>query len=261
MSSRIFLNNREAKKRRPPLAFENLEFLFSEEARPIRILAEYLYPLKKFKEFGITDTIIFYGSARIPSPEEVEKHKGSKIVELVKYYDEARELARQITLWSKNVAKKHKRRFIICSGGGPGIMEASNRGAHDAGGISIGLNIELPEEQLPNPYITHELNFDFHYFFTRKFWFLYYARVLIAFPGGFGTLDELFETLTLQQTKNIKNVVPVLLYGKDFWNRLIDFDFLVEYGLISPEDKLLFEVVDSVEEAYQKVISILEKNL
>lgn len=249
------------KKKRPPLAFKNVEFLLSDEARPIRILSEYLYPLKKFREFGITDTIIFYGSARIPSPEEAGKYANSKIVELVKYYEEARELSRRITLWSNNIAKTHKRRFIVCSGGGPGIMEASNRGAYEAGGVSIGLNIELPQEQFPNPYITGELNFDFHYFFTRKFWFLYYARVLIAFPGGFGTLDELFETLTLQQTKNIKNNVPVLLYGKDFWNRLIDFDFLVEYGLISPEDKNLFEIVDSVDEAYSKIISILEKTL
>lgn len=246
---------------RPPLAFHNESFLMSPEARPIRILSEYLYPLKRFEEFGITDTIIFYGSARIPAPEDKEKFANSKIVELIKYYEDARELSKRITIWSKNIAKKYKRRFIVCSGGGPGIMEASNRGAHDAGGISIGLNIELPKEQLPNPYITHELNFDFHYFFTRKFWFLYYARVLIVFPGGFGTLDELFETLTLQQTKNIKNSVPVLLYGQDFWNRLIDFDFLIEYELISPEDKKLFEIVDSVDVAYEKIISILKKTL
>jgi uncharacterized protein (TIGR00730 family) len=254
-------NHHKNHQNRPPLAFENKEFLLSEEARPLRILSEYLYPLKKFKDFGITDTIIFYGSARIPSPEKKDQYKDSKILELIKYYEDARELSKRITLWSKNVAKKHKRRFIICSGGGPGIMEASNRGAHEADGISIGLNIELPKEQHPNPYITHELNFDFHYFFTRKFWFLYYARVLIAFPGGYGTLDELFETLTLQQTKNIKNTVPVFLYGKFFWERLIDFDFLVEYGLISPEDKQLFEIVDSVDEAYEKIIQILERTL
>jgi len=253
--------NHKKKIERPLLAFENMEFLTSEEARPIRILSEYLYPLKKFRDFNITDTIIFYGSARIPAPETIEEHKNSKIVELVKYYEEARELAKRITLWSKSVAIKHKRRFIICSGGGPGIMEASNRGAHEADGISIGLNIELPKEQIPNPYITHELNFDFHYFFTRKYWFLYYARALIAFPGGYGTLDELFETLTLQQTKNIKNTVPIFLYGKDFWNRLIDFDFLVEYELISPEDKNLFEIVDSVDEAFEKIIQKLEKTL
>lgn len=254
-------NHKNNKTERPPLAFHNQNFLLSPEARPIRILSEYLYPLKRFEEFGITDTIIFYGSARIPSPENVNKTENSKILEFVKYYEDARELSKRITLWSKSIAKKYKRRFIVCSGGGPGIMEASNRGAHEAGGISIGLNIELPKEQFPNPYITHELNFDFHYFFTRKFWFLYYARVLIVFPGGFGTLDELFETLTLQQTKNIKNTVPVLLYGKDFWNRLIDFDFLIEYGLISPEDKNLFEIVDSVETAYEKIISILKNTL
>ncbi|MFN3603497.1 MAG: LOG family protein [Leptonema sp. (in: bacteria)] len=254
-------NHNHKKKERPLLAFENLNFLLSEEARPIRILSEYLYPLKKFNEFGITDTIIFFGSARIPSPEQKERFRNSKIVELISYYEQAKELARRITLWSKNVALKHKRRFIICSGGGPGIMEASNRGAYEAEGISIGLNIELPKEQLPNPYITKELNFDFHYFFTRKYWFLYFARVLIAFPGGFGTLDELFETLTLQQTKNLKNTVPVYLYGEDFWKRLIDFDFLVEYDLISPEDTNLFKIVNSVEEAYTLIVRDLEKNL
>ena len=140
-------------------------------------------------------------------------------------------------------------------------MEASNRGAYDAGGQSIGLNIELPKEQHPNPFITEDLNFDFHYFFTRKFWFLYYARALIAFPGGFGTLDELFETLTLQQTMNIRNQVPVFLYGKRFWDRLIDFDFLVEYGLISPRDKELFQIVDSVPEAMEALIPVLESQL
>lgn len=257
----INFNHHKKKKERPPLAFQNQEFLLSEEARPIRILSEYFYPLKRFREFGITDTIIFYGSARIPSPEQKENYKNSKIIELIKYYEDARELAKRITLWSKNIAKKYRRRFIICSGGGPGIMEASNRGAHDADGISIGLNIELPKEQFPNPFITKELNFDFHYFFTRKFWFLYYARILITFPGGYGTLDELFETLTLQQTKNIKNKIPVYLYGKNFWKRLIDFDYLVEYELISPEDKELFKIVDSVEEAYHEITSELEKTL
>ncbi len=254
-------NQRNQFSIRPPLAFENKEFLRDEEARPIRILSEYLYPLKRFKEFGITDTIIFFGSARIPSPEEARKYQYSKIKELIKYYDECRELSHRITLWSKNIAKRYNRRFIVCSGGGPGIMEASNRGAYEANGISIGLNIELPKEQIPNPYITRELSFDFHYFFTRKYWFLYFARTLIAFPGGYGTLDELFETLTLRQTKNIKNNVPVFLYGRKFWERLIDFDFLVEYELISKEDIKLFQVVDSVDEAYNKIIYELEKIL
>lgn len=255
------LIRREKIKRRPPLAFQNIEFLLSEEARPIRILSEYLYPLKKFKEYGITDTIIFYGSARIPSPEDKENYKNSKIYNLVQYYEDAKELAKRITIWSKSVAIKYKRRFIICSGGGQGIMEASNRGAYEADGISIGLNIELPKEQIPNPYSTKELTFDFHYFFTRKFWFLYYARSLIVFPGGYGTLDELFETLTLQQTKNIKNTIPVFLYGRDFWKRLIDFDFLVEYELISSEDAKLFKIVDSVDEAYNEILKELEKTL
>ncbi len=248
-------------RERPPLAFQNNNFLLSEEARPIRILSEYLYPLQKFKEYGITDTIIFFGSARIPAPEDKEKYKNSKIYDMIQYYEDAKELAKKITIWSKNIAEKYKRRFIICSGGGPGIMEASNRGAHEAQGISIGLNIELPKEQIPNPYSTRELTFDFHYFFTRKFWFLYFARSLIAFPGGYGTLDELFETLTLQQTKNIKNTIPVFLYGKDFWKKLINFDFLVEYELISLEDVHLFKIVDSVEEAYTEILQELEKTL
>lgn len=248
---------------RPPRAYENQEFLYSDTARPLRILAEYHYPLHRFQELGVTDTVVFFGSARIPAPEK--RHQASlaqsRIHEFDSFYDAAREVSKRVTAWSLEHANPVGRNFLVCTGGGPGIMEASNRGAFDAGGQSIGLNIELPKEQMPNPFISDELNFDFHYFFTRKFWFLYFARALIAFPGGYGTLDELFETLTLQQTMNIKNRVPVFLYGKRFWERLIDFDFLVEYGLISPQDKDLFQMVDSVEEAMTALIPVLERNL
>tara|TARA_Y100001937_G_scaffold128748_1_gene207540 strand:+ start:4092 stop:4808 length:717 start_codon:yes stop_codon:yes gene_type:complete len=237
--------------------------MYSEHARSLRILAEYHYPLHRFQELGVTDTVVFFGSARIPAPEKRQEAVSatSRIHEFDTFYDAAREVSRRLTMWSQKHAKPLGRNFLVCTGGGPGIMEASNRGAYDAGGQSIGLNIELPKEQHPNPFITEDLNFDFHYFFTRKFWFLYYARALIAFPGGFGTLDELFETLTLQQTMNIRNQVPVFLYGKRFWDRLIDFDFLVEYGLISPRDKELFQIVDSVPEAMEALIPVLESQL
>lgn len=245
---------------RPPLAFRNADFLQTEEARPLRILSEYLYPAKVFTQQNVTDTVVFFGSARIPSPEHRD-HLPDGISRLCRFYDDARELAHRITEWSMRNAEPHGHRVLVCTGGGPGIMEASNRGAKDAGGDSIGLNIELPREQLPNPYISPHLNFDFHYFFTRKYWFLYYARLLIAFPGGFGTLDELFETLTLMQTKNLKNQVPVLLYGRDFWNRVVDFAYLVESGLISAEDMNLFAIVDGVDEAMELILPVLKRQL
>ncbi|MBI40170.1 MAG: TIGR00730 family Rossman fold protein [Leptospiraceae bacterium] len=248
---------------KPPRAYENPDFLYSEHARSLRILSEYHYPLHRFEELGVTDTVVFFGSARIPSPEKRRdtQTSNSRVNELDSFYDAAREVSNRLTRWSLEQAKPKGRNFLVCTGGGPGIMEASNRGAFDAGGASIGLNIELPREQHPNPFITEELNFDFHYFFTRKFWFLYFARALIAFPGGFGTLDELFETLTLQQTMNIRNQIPVFLYGKRFWERLIDFDFLVEYGLISPGDRKLFQIVDSVSEAMDAMIPVLESQI
>lgn len=247
------------KTTRPQLAFENKEFLRTEDARPLRILSEYFYPLTTFESEGITDTVVFFGSARIPAPEEAGEYPtGAGILGFRRYYDEARELARRVSRWSKERAEPQGRKFIVCTGGGPGIMEASNRGAREGGGESIGLNIELPREQMPNPYISPHLNFDFHYFFTRKYWFLYYARVLIAFPGGFGTLDELFETLTLMQTKNLKGNIPVILYGRAFWERLIDFQFLVESGLIAAEDAHLFTFVEGVDEATEYLFPILE---
>ncbi|EHQ04577.1 Conserved hypothetical protein CHP00730 [Leptonema illini DSM 21528] len=247
---------------RPSLAFENTDFLHTRDARPLRILSEYLYPRKIFAEQKVTDTVVFFGSARIPSPEHAGKlPDGKGILKLRRFYDDARELAHRITEWSMRNAEPHGHRVLVCTGGGPGIMEASNRGAKDAGGDSIGLNIELPREQLPNPYISPHLNFDFHYFFTRKYWFLYYARLLISFPGGFGTLDELFETLTLMQTKNLKNDVPVLLYGREFWNRVVDFEYLVESGLIAAGDLKLFTIVDGVDEAMEHILPVLKGQL
>ncbi|MCE9598256.1 MAG: TIGR00730 family Rossman fold protein [Spirochaetia bacterium] len=245
-------------RQRPRKAFENREFLLSEGARKIRVLTEVTYPEIVFAEQGVTDTIVFFGSARVPGPEGDRK---GPIGPYGVYYDHAREIARQITAWSLENAVPKKRNFVVCTGGGPGIMEAANRGALDAGGKTIGLNIELPMEQLPNPYITDELNMDFHYFFTRKYWFLYFARSLIVFPGGFGTLDELFETLTLRQMHSIRNVIPVFLYGKAFWSKLINFDFLAEIGMIAQEDLDLFKIVDSVDEAVASLIPVLQSSL
>jgi len=214
------------------LAYKNSRFIDSEEARPLRILAEYLAPLEAFQRERIHDTIVFFGSARI-------KPDGP----LGRYYEDARELARQVTLWSKGLAS-HVRRYIVCSGGGPGIMEAANRGASEAGGRTIGLNIGLPYEQRPNPYISHGLSFEFHYFFMRKLWFAHLARAVVAFPGGFGTLDELMELLTLTQTGKLVRPMPILLYGTDYWKEVINFDALVRHGVISAEDLQLFRFVD-----------------
>ena len=244
---------------RPPLAFKNDDFLAAEEARPIRILSEYLYPQDVFAKQNITDTVVFFGSARVPSPEKQDSSKPSSASKLTRFYEEARELAHRVTEWSIRNAEPVGRRVLVCTGGGPGIMEASNRGAKEAGGDSIGLNIELPKEQFPNPYITPELSFDFHYFFTRKYWFLYFARLLIAFPGGFGTLDELFETLTLIQTKNLDNDIKVLLYGKEFWSKVVNFDLLVELGLIARADLNLFTMVDNVDEAMNYILDVLNQ--
>jgi uncharacterized protein (TIGR00730 family) len=215
-----------------PLAYKNEDFLDSDEARPLRILAEYLQPMHAFRAAGICDTIVFFGSARL-APNGP----------LARYYDDARELARLVTLWSKNLAS-HAHRYVVCSGGGGGIMEAANRGASDAGGRSIGLNIGLPHEQRPNPYITRELAFEFHYFFMRKLWFVHLARALVAFPGGFGTLDELTEILTLMQTRKIERPIPVVLYGSSYWKEVIDFQAMVRHGMIDERDLGLFRYAD-----------------
>ncbi len=227
---------------RRPLAYREEAFLQSPDSRPLRILSEYLWPLSHFQEEKIQDTVVFFGSARI-------QEEGP----LARYYREARELARLVTEWSSTVSQSSNsgqhRRFVVCSGGGPGIMEAANRGASDAGGKTIGLNIGLPFEQRPNPYITPELCFEFHYFFMRKFWFAYLAKALVAFPGGFGTLDELCEILTLAQTKKIESKLLIVLYGQDFWNEILNFDALVKHGVISESDLNLFRFANTPQEA------------
>ena len=216
----------------PLLAYRDQEFLDSDDARPLRIVAEYLAPMRAFREQQVRDTIVFFGSARI-------RPDGP----LGRYYTEARALARAITEWSMAVDGPAHRR-IVCSGGGPGIMEAANRGARDAGGRTIGLNIGLFCEQRSNLYITPGLSFEFHYFFMRKLWFAHTACALVAFPGGFGTLDEMFEILTLQQTAKLDRKIVMLLYGSDYWREIVDFDALVRHGVVSPEDLQLFTFVD-----------------
>ncbi len=249
-----------------PHIYEDKDFLRSPDARSLRILSEYIYPHTVLTKQKITDTIVFFGSARTFPPEHAIKENDlsqapsreneSSYWQLEKYsafYEKARELSYVITKWARKHYKNTEGKLCIATGGGPGIMEAANRGAKDADGKSIGLNITLPFEKNSNQYISKELNFKFHYFFMRKYWFLYYARALVVFPGGFGTLDELFETLTLQQTKKTKNYIPVLLYGKSFWKKLINFDFLCESGMVSPKDLQLIHFVDSTQEAFEKV--------
>lgn len=260
-------------------AYRDPDFINSPAARSVRLLSEYLSPYRRFRQEKVRDTIVFFGSARaIPRQKaekiyleqtdlafepvnrmEAEKAEEAKIqLELGRYYDDAVELSRLLTSWSLSLAR-NSNRFVICSGGGPGIMEAANLGAHLAGGKSVGLNISLPFEQLPNPYITESLNFDFHYFFMRKYWFVYLAKALIVFPGGFGTMDELWELLTLIQTGKITKKMVVLLYGRTFWNEVINFKAMVRWGTISPEDLEIFQFADSPPEACEIVKAGLEK--
>ncbi|TGL69869.1 TIGR00730 family Rossman fold protein [Leptospira jelokensis] len=231
------------------LAFENQSFLWGNEAGPVRILSEYLHPKAELKEHGITDTIVVFGSARIPSPETKGQNSHLPLSALSHYYEEAREFSKLISEWAEVLKKEiPDRNLHICTGGGPGIMEAGNRGAKEAGSKSVALNIVLPHEQQPNPYVNPELTFEFHYFFMRKLWFMKSCRGMIAFPGGFGTFDELFETLTLVQTGK-KSPIPILLYGKKFWSEVINFKKLAEMRLISEEDLHLFGYADTPIEA------------
>ncbi|GBF49813.1 rossmann fold nucleotide-binding protein [Leptospira ryugenii] len=233
------------------IAFENKDFLWGNEAGPVRILSEYLHPKSELLKKGITDTVVVFGSARIPSPEELKTTKHTNLASLHTYYEEAREFSRLVTDWGKRFHEEFPGRSLhICTGGGPGIMEAGNRGAMDANGKSIALNIALPHEQSPNPYASLDLSFEFHYFFMRKLWFMKYCRGMIAFPGGFGTFDELFETLTLVQTGK-KSRIPIILYGSSFWKKVLHLEALADWGLVSPEDLDLFQMVDSPEEAIQ----------
>jgi uncharacterized protein (TIGR00730 family) len=252
-----------------PLAYEDDDFMDSTEARPIRILAEYLDPLRRFKAHNIQDTVVFFGSARVLSRTlaqraltRIEKatvrdkadykaalKRSRKALEWSRYYEDARALAKQLTKWSMSLdAQRH--RFVVCSGGGPGIMEAANRGAKEAGGKSIGLNIRLPFEQAPNRYITDDLVFNFHYFFMRKFWFAYLAKALVIFPGGFGTIDEMFEILTLAQTRKLSKKLLVILYGSEYWDEVLHLQPLADWGAINETDMKLLCRVNSVDEAF-----------
>lgn len=252
-------------------AYMNEEFLRSREARPLRILAEYLEPAARFEENDVSDTIVFFGSARIRPRDQAEKDlaeakaNGGDVaaaeqwLEMSRYYEDSRELAKRLTRWSKEL-EDHRRRFLVCTGGGPGIMEAANRGASEAKGLNMGLNISLPHEQHENPYVTRQLLFEFHYFFMRKFWFVYMAKAIIAFPGGMGTLDEFFEIITLIQTRKLEKRVPIVLFGTEFWDEVINFDALVRHRVIDPEDLNLFYKTDSVEDAFNYVTTELQEH-
>jgi len=257
------------KTSRQPRAYEDQNFLHSPDARALRILSEYIEPNSRFKHYRIEDTIIFFGSARILSREAAEnaltaaKASGGDVaaaearLDLSQYYEATRELARRLTEWSKGL-EDNDRRFVVCSGGGPGIMEAANRGASEARGINVGLNISLPFEQVENPHISRELVFEFHYFFMRKFWFAYLAKAAVVMPGGFGTLDELFEILTLIQTRKIRKHMPIVLFGSKYWAEVINLEALEKYGTIDATDLNLFFRTDSVDEAFDYVTDQLK---
>jgi len=251
-------------------AFLIPEFLQSDAGRPLRILSEYLEPRDRFARENVQDTVVFFGSARVGDRQGAKRALARaresaarrstpaalsrvalarRALAWSRYYEEARELARLLTRWSLSLGSP-RHRFVVCSGGGPGIMEAANRGAHEAGGKTIGLNITLPHEQAPNPYITDGLAFEFHYFFMRKFWFAYLAKALVIFPGGFGTIDELFEILTLAQTHRLGDRLAVLLYGRRYWDRVLGFRPLVDWGAIGPDDLRLLHRVETPEEAF-----------
>ena len=264
----------------PDKAYKNLEFLNSPPARHIRILCEYEEPRQRFIEQQVRDTIVFFGSARTRPPKEAgealstaqrelraakgdEAHRrlehqvkvAQRGVNMARYYAETRELARRLTEW--DMARKS--RYLVCTGGGPGIMEAANRGAADVpGGKSVGLGISLPFEEKVNRFVTPELAFEFHYFFTRKYWFLYLVKAMVAMPGGFGTMDELFETLTLRQTGKIKKPLPTVLYGADYWDKIMDLQAMVEFGTIAEKDLLLFHRSDTVDDAFDYLVAAIE---
>jgi len=247
-----------------PLAYENPEFLNSPDGRILRMMSEYVEPLARFRREQIQDTVVFFGSARFLSSEEANKNMqelhaqsdesqqnlARAAVDMARYYEDARRMAHLLSEWAAQIPAR-RRRFVVTTGGGPGIMEAANRGAREAGSKTVGLNIRLPFEQYPNPYITPSLNFEFHYFFMRKFWFAYLAKALVIFPGGFGTLDELFEILTLAQTQKLAKKILVVIYGRDYWNRLINFQTMIDAGAISARDLELFKVVDTPEEGFE----------
>jgi uncharacterized protein (TIGR00730 family) len=260
-----------------PLAYLSREFLESEEGRPMRILSEYLEPLRRFRQERIQDTVVFFGSARVASRERAELAiealrqdsgqgdgaealaRAQRALDWSRYYEDARALARLLTGWTTTLEAPFHR-FVVCSGGGPGIMEAANRGARDAGGKTVGLNIRLPFEQGANPYISKGLHFEFHYFFMRKFWFAYLAKALVVFPGGFGTLDEMFEILTLAQTEKLSKKIGVLVYGREYWEQVLRFEPMLEAGAISAQDLGLFTFADTPDEAFRYLQAHLVEN-
>jgi uncharacterized protein (TIGR00730 family) len=267
----------------PKAPHENQSFMQSTPARPIRILAEYIHPLAQLKKEGIGDTIVMFGSARIDphetaagrftrlkemntsrmSKEKVKQHhvalrRAKSSLEMSRYYEEARQLSHKLTSWALSLGPR-PRRFVVCSGGGPGIMEAANRGAYEAGGKSIGLSIELPHEQFANPYISHELSFNFHYFFMRKLWFAQIAKALIVFPGGFGTMDELWEMMTLSQTGKMPKHTLILIYGRKYWNDVLNLKAMVRWGTINQDEFDQLQFADNVDEAFEQIRSGLEK--
>jgi uncharacterized protein (TIGR00730 family) len=253
-----------------PLAYRNEPFLNSPDGRILRILSEYQEPLARFRREQIQDTVVFFGSARFKGSAAAQQnlsaveikdavatpHQQGDLkralagIDMARYYEDARRLAAMLTRWSSQIPAR-RRRFVVTTGGGPGIMEAANLGAHEAGGKTIGLNINLPFEQMPNPYITPALNFEFHYFFMRKFWFAYLAKALVIFPGGFGTMDEFFEILTLAQTDKLAKKILVLIYGSEYWNRIINFQAFVDAGTVSPQDMNLFHFANTPEEGFE----------
>jgi uncharacterized protein (TIGR00730 family) len=271
---------------RAPLSYQNPAFINSPDGRLVRIISEYSEPLARFRRERIQDTIVFFGSARFrnhedasqelelldkpgsatPAPDEeqpatheeiaqgtatdLQRRRAEAGVEMARYYEDARQLASMVTKWTQTL-KGRRHRFVVTSGGGPGIMEAANRGAYEAGGKTVGLNIRLPFEQAPNPYITPSLNFEFHYFFMRKYWFAYLAKALVVFPGGFGTLDEMFEVLTLVQTEKLAKKISIVVYGSAYWNSILNLDVLVDKGAISAKDRALFQMADTPQEAFE----------
>lgn len=265
------------KEHKPPVkAYNNLEFLNSADARTVRILSELYEPESRFEKNKIRDTIVFFGSARILSRKdalkflsEAKKDKSraskekidhaQKLLEMSQYYEDAVELSKKLTLWSMSLPVDEKR-FIVCSGGGPGIMEAANKGAHLAKGQSIGLNISIPFEQFVNKYVDTELAFEFHYFFMRKFWFAFLAKALVAFPGGFGTLDEMMEIVTLIQTGKLSKPLKVIVYGESYWREVMNFDALIENGMICKDDMKIFDFCSTVDEAFEKITTHFKKH-
>jgi len=268
-----------AKVQKTVKAYHNEDFLSSSDGRTLRLLAEYLEPKARFKKHKIMDTIVFFGSARLKSRKEAiadlnkfknanpktisnfaqELRKAQHHVQMSKYYEDAVELSKRLTEWSMNL-ETNANRFIVCTGGGPGIMEAANKGAKKAGGYSVGLNISIPFEQYVNPFVTKELSFEFHYFFMRKFWFAYLSKAFVVFPGGFGTFDELFEILTLVQTEKIRKKLALVIYDEKYWKSVVNFDALIEQGVINESDLDLFHFCNDIDSAFTIVKEHLEKN-